>query len=256
MLAIGTSGSLDQGTTLEPSGWSDRLQQLHATSHQGGNGSGRSRPVGLGGLLGVGFATRSSQHPYLLEPYLLEIEGGTHQVPFAADFLPTAVEEAPESHTHLNLPKRGLRRTFPPTIQFPMSRHVHNPLELAFGQVTLAYADHLTTISGFVMATRAGHRLRALIRSRPVGGMLVSKYENVVVGASKPVLVPIVAEAVQFGGVLARLASSRGGTHRRHASLLARLPKLAADIQAWLLAAIALVEAYLGIIQPTNCPGS
>ena len=183
-------------------------------------------PLALVDCLGSASLRALLSTPIFLSPIFLRLKGGTHQVPFAADFLPTAVEEAPESHTHLNLPKRGLRRTFPPTIQFPMSRLVHNPLELAFGQVTLAYADHLTTISGFVMATRAGHRLRALIRSRPVGGMLVSKYENVVVGASKPVLVPIVAEAVQFRVVLARLAFSRGGTHRRHASLLARLRRV------------------------------
>ena len=150
--------------------------------HQGGNRGGRSRPVGLGGLLGVGFATRSSQHPYLLEPYLLEIERGAHQVPLAAHILPAPIEKPPESHPHLDLPKRGLGRTFPPTIQFPMTRFIHNPPELAFGQVTLAYADHLTTISGFVMATRAGHRLRAPIRSRPVGGMLMSEHEGVSVG--------------------------------------------------------------------------
>ncbi len=148
------------------------------------------------------------------DSYLPEIERRAHQVPFTAHVLPAPVIEPPESHPGLDLPKHRLHGTFPLAIQLAMARPVHDPPQFAFGQVTLFHPDDLSPIDVLVMTTGSRHRLQALVCPRPVGKMLVSKLENMAVGTSERVLVPLIAEAVQFTNLLAILPFPPRGAHR------------------------------------------
>jgi len=79
----------------------------------------------------------------------LTLNAAHTRVPFAANILPSPIQEPPEVHRCLDLAKGRFGSTLAPPIEFAMARLVRNPLEFPFGQVTLAHADHLTSIDGF-----------------------------------------------------------------------------------------------------------